>query len=263
MQIHWNSLKAFQVDLETRTLPAPYRHQVRATLHRRSDGWEVDFSIRYLDREGLSEEELLEEGFSLDDDFAWQGELPQAWVDHAAYAVNITTFPKDQDAVEKLEPYVLITHLKEDGTKEIKIPAETGYWEYFLQEIMQAVYELAGLERPLEVSYREVSKGVDPVQVNLQASFAGREAAVFVQHGDREPVGRQAINWESVKDVMRLIYQYEFDVMRAKPNQPKKRGAYLFLGEGGWLPIPESLISTSKEEPNADPIKAWFANHIN
>lgn len=257
MTIDWESLASLEVALYTGTLPPPYRHQIHTRLQKGEAGWKVTFTIEYLDRDEVSEEEILEEGFTLEDDFEWEGPLPEAWAQHFAEAMKVTTFPHDQPKATLLEPQIQIAWRTGIADAQAKVPAETGYWEYLLQELMQAIYELAGLERPLEVSWRQVPKNPPAQQISLEAQFAQRSATLKVME-DEQTVATQLIPWEEVKECMRHIYQYEFDVLRAKPKLPQKRGTYLYLGEGGWLPIPEALISNTKDAPNGEAISDWF-----
>ncbi|MEL6534052.1 MAG: hypothetical protein AAFQ98_01505 [Bacteroidota bacterium] len=257
MTLPWEGLQALDIQLETRTLPPPYRHQILAKVENRPSGWFVQFQLSYLDRESVTEEELLEEGFTGDDDFTWEGDLTAGWVTHLQNSLAQSTFPKDQTAAREKEPLVELVGHYAEGKNLQGVPAETGYWEYLLQEFMQALYELSGFERPLEISYREVTKKQPPLDVSLSASFAHRTAEVIAQQeGNTFPT--RTLHWDDVKEIMKQIYHYEFDVLRAKPQPPKKRGMYLFLGEGGWLPLPEALISTTKEEPDPTAIQAWF-----
>ncbi|HAA12015.1 MAG TPA: hypothetical protein DCE41_10075 [Cytophagales bacterium] len=257
MTILWEGLQALEIQLETRTLPPPYRHQIHAKVANGPSGWTVKFQLRFLDREGLSEEELLEEGFTGEDNFAWEGNLPDGWVTHLQTSLAQSTFPHDQGAARQKEPLIELTGHYPEGQNLQAVPAETGNWEYLLQEFMQALYELAGYERPLELAFRQVTKNAPITQINLHASFASRTAEVQVEN-DNSLLASHIIGWEEVKEIMKRIYQFEFDILRAKPQPPKKRGMYLFLGEGGWLPLPEALISTTKEEPDPKFIQDWF-----
>ena len=39
----------------------------------------LDYSIEYYDRDDITEIEILEEGFTPNDDYSWKGTLPPIW----------------------------------------------------------------------------------------------------------------------------------------------------------------------------------------
>lgn len=254
-----SAFSRLHIHYHTGSLPPPYSHEITAEITARPTGYGISFAINYLDRDDLTEDDLYMEGFTPDDGFAWEGALPDVWVNYLQQSLDVSTFPRDQQEAAQAEPIITLKYQSDASEKQVAgIVAENGYWEYLLQELMQSIYELAGLERPLEVVYREVSKQDPPLEVALNASFAAREAQVKISREESAPI-EKTIPWKEIKEGMKRIYQYEFDEQRAKPKVPMKRGSYLYLGEGGWLPIPQGLLpAQGNTQPRAEHIQEWF-----
>lgn len=262
MKFSRDSLEQFTLQLHTGSLPPPFSHQVDLQATKKEGEWLLSYQLHYLDRQDLSEEELFEEGFTMDDDFQWEGILPINWIDHLAHTLSVTTLPKDQEESAKQEPRVYIqAQDKKEGSLS-GVPADAGRWEYLLQELLQALFELSGYEKPLEIAYRQVKKNEPGWTVSLEASFATRAAKVSSTRDGNGSANSEAISWTEVKEIMKRIYHFEFDNTWAKPNMPNKRGQYLFLGEGGWLPLPNSLVSETNEPANHQRIHDWFSQYV-
>ena len=83
-------------------IPAPFAHaiEINGSLDQEL---ELSFELTYLDREDLTEDEILEEGFTTNDNFTWKGTLPKVWVDvvygslKSANELHIKTLEAHQD----------------------------------------------------------------------------------------------------------------------------------------------------------------------
>jgi hypothetical protein len=61
------------------SIPPPYANQVEIDSKPNGENVHVKFRQTYLQRDEMEEEDILDEGFSLDDDIEWEGELNEAW----------------------------------------------------------------------------------------------------------------------------------------------------------------------------------------
>ena len=60
-------------------VPAPYSYQVSFEIILNENNLNVAFEMNYSNRDGLDEDEILNEGFTMDDNFAWKGDLDMVW----------------------------------------------------------------------------------------------------------------------------------------------------------------------------------------
>lgn len=58
-------MKKIIAQYQTIQLPPPYSFDYQLIISPKADGLEVDFKLHYTDRDELSEEEILDEGFTM------------------------------------------------------------------------------------------------------------------------------------------------------------------------------------------------------
>ena len=141
------------VRYQTLTLPPPYSYQYTLRAELLPQRVAISLDWQYTDRDELSAEEIWEEGFSPDDDFRWQGDLPGVWTpvlnEWVAQTHWLPVSPSsDTDAL-----VVSVTPASRPPVEGV--PDDVSGWEYQLQELVQATYEAAERERPLRVRYLE------------------------------------------------------------------------------------------------------------
>eukprot|EP00320_Phaeocystis_rex_P015057 CAMPEP_0119088280 /NCGR_PEP_ID=MMETSP1178-20130426/144867_1 /TAXON_ID=33656 /ORGANISM="unid sp, Strain CCMP2000" /LENGTH=193 /DNA_ID=CAMNT_0007071553 /DNA_START=47 /DNA_END=625 /DNA_ORIENTATION=+ len=178
-------------------------------IHQKGKVWEVRFQLEYVQRESLSEEEILEEGFTGEDDFEWTGILPEVWVQVLDRLLKATEFKAEQ-------PEEALNHLFLEYTNNGKsgFPTNFSDWEYMLEELIQAIYELAKREHPFFLKLINTKQGID---LQLHAKFATRS---FVLKGNKRP-----FPWEQLKTVLGQIENLDInEVPKAKAG---KKGYWL------------------------------------
>lgn len=73
-------MKSLVLRFQTSALvPAPYAHAIELSINIKDESLAYVFEMEYLDRSQLSEEEIYEEGFTMEDDYKLEGELPKVW----------------------------------------------------------------------------------------------------------------------------------------------------------------------------------------
>ena len=127
-----------ELTFQTVDLPPPFANAISIKFRRENTDLWIDFNQEYLNREAISEEEIIEEGFSTNDDLAWKGSLNHSWQrDFDNLLTRTSVSAKAQESGNTL-------FLTSEGKQGFIDNAEA--WEYFIQEVIQAIYERSGKE---------------------------------------------------------------------------------------------------------------------
>jgi hypothetical protein len=194
---------------------------------------QVKFDWVYNHREDLSEEEITAEGFTGDDDYHWQGALHETWLHQLEKNVDRTKAVAHPD---EEGPYLHVTAEAAGRVLFRGHPRNLTEWEYFLQELVQAIYETAGKEAPLRLRFRKVALGAPAVEAKVEIRF--RDRAV-VRSGPGPAAG--ALPWEAMQGELQSIY----DAEAALPKAPGEPGHYLDPGEDHWYELGKSATNPS------------------
>jgi len=232
-------------------VPAPYSHFYTLKLDiTAQDQLTVDFDIKYLDRDELDEDDLLDEGFSPDDDYAWKGNVPAIWITQFQdIMASSKTIRKREES--EFEDFIEI-ELDEDGKMVTIYPVDKERWSYFLQEFMQAVFEAGGREKPFELTYLEID-GEKQAQLDLKASFAKKTFTVAKGNGPA-----RNLEWSQLQKIMDTVYKAEFVPDNASDAKPKKPGKYITAGDGLWYQMGVAILETTGKSKDLQKIEALF-----
>lgn len=196
-------MRDLNISFLTLQIPPPFAHGYTMTIYKNGETWEVKFQLEYLQRDSLEEEEILEEGFTGDDDFSWTGKLPEVWVQELDRLLQRTKY-----ASERLEGAPNHLFLEYVNNGKSGFPENFQEWEYLLEELIQAIYELAERELPFMLHLMNIKQGVD---LKLQAKFANRS---FMLKGGKHP-----FPWDQLKVVLGQIENLDInEVPKAKPG---------------------------------------------
>ncbi len=184
-------------------VPAPFAHFFTLKLDIRSQReMNVDFTIQYTDREDMDEDDILDEGFTLDDDYAWKGDVPALWITEFQSIFSSSKIIRQREEKE-FEDFIEI-ELEENGKRVTVYPVDKERWNYFLQELMQAIFEVSEREKPFELSYLVIEGGKSEL-IELKASFADKSLALKKNGGSAE-----SLKWERLQKIMDTVYKAEF-----------------------------------------------------
>jgi hypothetical protein len=233
-------------------VPAPYAYYYTIkTIGSDTGGLLVDFVLNYLDRDSITEEETLDEGFTMNDDLSWKGELPMVWGRELKSLLKNSQLVDEGDESE-LEEYIGIEKPSE-GKDVTLFPAKKNAWSYFLQELMQAIFEAAGREKAFELDYLQL-KGGKETALKLKASFISK---LFTIHAGKE---MKVLEWKFLEDCMKIVFQADFVTELALESHPKSDGLYLSPGDGFWYKSGESLQNPSPRSKALNEIESFFSN---
>jgi hypothetical protein len=231
--------KTIRIKFQTATgLPAPYSYFYTLQLTPEGKNLGASLTLQYLDRDELDEEMILEEGFSLDDDYSWTGTLPAIWQDQLNVALAKLAVAQSEEVPEH-ENYLVVEVRATDGTGIDYMPTDLSFWDYFQQEIIQAIYEVSGKERAFTMEYLEI-EATSELRIQIDASFAKR--SFVVRLNEAVP---QALDWKWTKEVMETVFKADFLPPSVPDELPRFSGKYLTTGDGVWYEFNETLVEPS------------------
>lgn len=238
------------VHYETLAFSPPYSYRYTLKIQGQSEALLVDYNLEYTDREALSEEDILEEGFTLNDNVHWQGTLPSVWRQTLAEIMARTPTLSRQPPKEYEQSLALtLTHAAQ---QQKGWPRNAPEWEYCLQELVQAIYEASQRERPLEIRYLNNLK--DWQRVHIRASFLHRHLTIETKQPQRKT---QLIEWEQLRPLLKAVYALDYypnhpPGATAAGKIPKQPGRYIDPGESRWY----LLGQQAKNPGNQDVIES-------
>lgn len=228
------SFKNLQIRYQTAAImPGPFAHFYTLTLTPTSQQTlQTEISIEYPDRDELDEEDIIGEGFTLDDNFTWKGILPQTWLDAVTpHTINTKLKPLNEDDLGENDDFFEIMLENADGHPKTGTPVNREAWQYLAQELIQATYEAAGHEHPFTLIYidnTQVSSG----ELHLTASFTQRTLTV-----DALTEKPRTLPWDELQRIMSKVYSAEYNPDEALLNRPKQDGRFLNMGNDEWYNI--------------------------
>lgn len=229
----------------------PYSNVFRLALDWKDSSLQVNLELHYTGREDLSEEEILEEGFTLDDDYAYKGELNPTWAKVASRQFSSTKWSGKQ----LTDGGITVTPIENGKMSGPKTPVDQDSWILLTHDIIQAIYEKTKRELPLTVHYRLVEN--DGIRdCGIQVRFSDRE--VIFSLADKT----KTVNWEYAMELMKLIFMpdYHYDIALEKPAP--KRGAYIECGDGYWHELGKGVTNIDDSYDAVGKIQEKFRDLI-
>ncbi len=233
------SFNTLQIRYQTAAImPGPFAHFYTLTLTPTpQQTLQTAITIDYPDREELDDEDIIGEGFTLDDNFAWQGTLPQTWLDAVTpLAANPKLKPLHEDELGENDDFFDITLEATGKPEQSGTPVDRDAWQYLAQELIQATYEAAGRELPFELIYLDNTQ-VSTGELRLTASFAQRTLTVETRSGNGAPSQSRMLPWGELQRIMSRVYSAEYNPDEALLNRPKQDGRFLNMGNDEWYNI--------------------------
>ncbi len=229
-------ISSVEISYFTPDLPPPYAYNYLLTAAIDKEGLKVKFRLEYIDREELEEEEILAEGFTLDDDFSFEGNLPVVWKNELLTQLDKTSFLKGNP-----EQYPIHLKLKTAGETYEGYPSDYNNWEYFLQELVQGIFEAGMKERPLELYFRSIDHKRQQEAITLKASFLSRTAVRSTENSGKTT--DSTISFKELKKILKAVYMPDYIQEKAQTKSPEKPGKYINPGDGLWYEFGKSLLN--------------------
>lgn len=222
-------------------VPPPYAHFFTVILRASADKrLTVELTMTYTDRDELEEEEITGEGFSLNDDYQWSGQLPAVWVQTVGELLRKTQLKAfDEDKLTDNQEYFLVTIEQKTQGGQSGAPSPRTEWQFLSQELIQAVYEVSGKEKPFEAMYLEIEGG-SRTEARLTASFGRREVRLETRRNDQNRT--TTLPWKELKAMMEVFYGVDYNPEEALATPPRKPGRYLNLGTAEWYELGTAVV---------------------
>jgi len=249
MHLKKEDIVRLEIDFDSGSIPPPFSHVYKLKIAFEKGFVNTQLDLQYTEREELSEDEILDEGFSLDDDYSYKGELPTVWEEpfKDLYASTRWSNKKQLGGDGGIKVLAKDRH----GKIVRGIPNNPDDWQYLAQEFIQAIYEISEKEKPLHLQYYANSTEGE-FFYDLTVKFATRKVEVVI-NGDKH-----LADWEQTKNLLGYIYLPDYDYDQAKENKPSKRGHYINLGDGFWHEFGKGIINLDDAFDAASKIKSEF-----
>ncbi len=215
-------------------IPAPYAHAIEINGSIEPTELSISFELTYLGREDVPEDELLAEGFSVDDDFQWSGALPPIWGDIILGSLKSSKPLK----INNLEAHQDFWEI--DFEANSFYPQNHSDWKYLLEEIQQAVLEMAGKEAPLRISCLHI-QNQGSKEVSISASFVNRNLNYQLINSPAEDKTEKILPWHELNFILKNTFSGEFDASFALTKKPNHQGLFVNIGEEFWYEVGKSL----------------------
>lgn len=225
------------ITCSTQNQPAPYAYSQRFVLNKVGNSLSVELKMKYLDRDTLTAEEIYEEGFTEEDDYEWKVALSETWIQELERVIERTSYRKKPG---KEEPLAIEIEGSNSKDQPAQFPSEYDMWEYFTQELAQAVFEVSGRELPLQIQIKEITKA-ESSDFTIQGSFAERSAKV-TRNGEEI-----AIPWQKLKSMIKTVFMPDYLPELAMEKEPRKRGLFFSMEEGIWYKVGHAILEPSKK----------------
>ncbi|RYU94835.1 hypothetical protein [Emticicia agri] len=216
-------------------IPPPFAHAIELSGEiEQNKELALSFELTYLDRNLLTEEEILDEGFSGNDDFSWKGTLPNVWKD-ILYGNLKSAKPLK---IKDLEPHQNFWQL--DFEQQSFYPSNAEKFSYLLEEIQQAVFEKAQRELPLHLIFYKNQSG-EIKETIIKASFVERKVEITRNLNNQ---GRKTseLPWDELNFILKNTFSGEFVMDVAFNQKPLHKGTFVNIGDGYWYEVGKSLL---------------------
>jgi hypothetical protein len=245
------SLSGLVLEYSSGIIPPPYSHVFRLEMDWGKGELKVKLDLHYTEREELSEQEILDEGFTLDDDYSYKGGLNSVWVKPVQELYNKTRWTNK----DIKDGGITVTALEKGKDEGLKIPSNQEEWQLMAQDVIQAIYETVKKELPLQISYRKVDHE-EIVDCSLTVHFSNREV-IF-----EKAAQKRVIHWEYAIQLLKMVFTPDYNYELAREEPGKKRGSYLECGDGYWHELGKGAINIDSTFDAVGKIKAGFENLI-
>lgn len=223
-------------------MPPPYCYRYTIEI-RPAEGLHINFDIAYYDRDELDPDEIEAEGFSVDDDFRWSGELPAVWRKESERLLeNLKEGAAKKGARVKV---------MQDGKLHERSPGDSKQLEFFTQELIQAIYETSGKQESLLIRAIH-NDGSKSDSYELSISFFTRNARLT-----HNGATKTTVSWQKAQKILEQLFSYDFDPFAATDKKPGKKGFFVDAGEGYWYEAGNGIKSPDKKNPKEDILKLF------
>lgn len=248
MEFDKNLVTGLEIEYDSGSIPPPFSNVYRLVLDWTSEELTADLILHYTDREELSEAEIIEEGFTAEDDYSAKLTLDSAWKKPIFDLLKATKWNSKQLNEEGIS-LALVEQGQPDA--KAKIPLDQEGWKLMSQDIIQAIYESNKKEAPLQIQYRVVESEYTQ-DARITVHFSNRKV-IFESGADK-----RELNWEYAIQLMKLIFMPDYNYEIAREEAGKKRGIFVECGDGFWHELGKGVTNIDSDYDAVSKIREGF-----
>jgi hypothetical protein len=209
---------------------------------------DVSLDLVYTDRDEVTEEEIRDEGFTLHDDYHFNGEVPLVWKKPL-----MELYSKTKWSNKKLDSDGGVGVLTKDshGQEVYTVPLNQEEWQFFAQDVIQAIYEITKKEAPLTIGYL-IKDENQTLDMELKVLFSVRKVEFRVNGRAKEA------DWDTTKELLSFVFLPDYDYDRAKQAKPQYKGHFIDCGDGLWHEVGKGVINIDDSFDAVGRIKQGF-----
>jgi hypothetical protein len=234
-------MQSFKIYYESpQDVPAPYHLEAKLAFELNGKGdLAVQAEIQYVDREDFSKEDLLSEGLQPENHWEWSGNLPAVW--KSILVERLKAFRLGEASPKSFEPFIGIELANGEFLKpQAKLEQE----DLFIQELMQAVFECAEKEFPLDLGFQFKNVKQEWMLIEGELSFAERIFR-YIKNGNQSEI--KTIDFEPIQELMNDLFIGEFFAEKAEEKLKNTHSFAVFPGDGLWY-----VAGNSWKKPNGN-----------
>jgi hypothetical protein len=252
MHLKTEDLTRIEIEYDSGAIPPPYSHIFKLKIGFGKNFLDSQLDLVYTDRDEIAEEEIINEGFTMDDNYHFQGEIPKVWEKpwRELYA-------RSKWSNKKLDEEGGIKLLSKDSQGQIirTVPLNQEEWQIFSQDFIQAIYEITKKEAPLTIHY--LIRENDNVQdIDLVVRFSIRKIEVAVNGKTKE------VDWDETKELLSFIFLPDYDYGIATESKPTQKGHFIECGDGFWHDMQKGVFNIDDSFDAVGKIKKGFLKLI-
>ncbi|MHA7128134.1 hypothetical protein [Algoriphagus namhaensis] len=236
MKFDKNLITGLEIEYDSGSIPPPFSHVYRLLLDWSQGVLSADLVMHYTDREELSEEEILAEGFTPNDDYSAKLDLNPIWTEPIFDKLRETKWNSRQLQDEGIS----LALVEKSSTSQPKVPVDQEGWKLLAQDLIQAIYETSKKEAPLTIQFRVVTNEIS-VDGAITVHFSDREV-ILDKAGEKEK-----LNWDYSIQLMKLVFTPDYNYEIAREEAGKKRGIYIECGDGFWHTLGKGVTNIDEE----------------
>jgi hypothetical protein len=250
MHLKSDDITRLEIEYDSGSVPAPFSHVFKLKVSFEKNFINTLFDIHYTDREGLSKEEIQNEGFNMEDDYTFVGEIPKVWEQpfKTLYSRSKWSSKKSLDLSGGIKLLAKDFH----GQITRTIPQNQQEWLYLAQEYIQAIYEINKKEAPLTLRYLVIDPDGTKILNQLTVKFSIRKIE-FTVNGKEKEAG-----WEETKPLLSYVFLPDYNYELAHESPPTKEGNYIDCGDGVWHEFGKGIVNIDNSFDAVSMIKEEF-----
>ncbi len=251
MHLKSEDIIRLEIEFQTGELPAPFSHMFKLKISYGKNFINTQFDIQYTDRGNLAPEDIINEGFTMADDYNYKGEVPNVWENPFKKLYSATKWSNQKTLGEKGGIKLLAKDIHGKITRDI--PLNQDEWYMLCQEFIQAIYEISKKEASLHIRFKEIQPDGE-LDVSMIYRFAVRKIDLKVNGEEK------IMDWEAGRALAATIFIPDYDYELAKEEAPTDSGVYIDCGDGYWHEFSDGVINLDDAFDAKGKILAKFRN---